>query len=260
VERDTSPVTTRPPRGERSERRTLAEEVLVVLSLSLLHSAVLAVLTLFEAPVSPGVVVAVFPSADLARQLTAIVFGLAPVALVAHLIRRGGEGLSPFGLDTVALRRDAMLGLGLAAVVSAVGLALYLGALALEFNRFVVPVPPLGHWWTVPVLVLGSAQNALLEEVIVVGYLIRRLEQLGWAAAGALVASAVLRGSYHLYQGWGGFTGNLLLGLFFGLVFLRWRRTWPLVVAHFAIDVLAGAAYIGFRGHCLFGLENLCIR
>jgi membrane protease YdiL (CAAX protease family) len=238
----------------------VAEEILVVLSLSLLHSAVLAVLTLFEAPVSPGVVVAVFPSVDLARQLTSIVFGLAPVALVAHLIRRSGEGWSPFGLDTAALRRDVMLGLGLAAVVSAVGLALYLGALALAFNRFVVPVPPLGHWWTVPVLVLGSLQNALLEEVIVVGYLIRRLEQLGWAAAGALVASAALRGSYHLYQGWGGFAGNLLLGLFFGFVFLRWRRTWPLVVAHLAIDVLAGVAYIGFRGHCLFGLENLCIR
>jgi membrane protease YdiL (CAAX protease family) len=246
--------------AEGLDRRTLAEEVVVVLSLSLLHSSVLAVLTLFEAPVSPGVVVAVFPSVDLARQITSIVFGLAPVALVAHLVRRTGEGWSPFGLDTARLRQDALLGLGLAAVVSAVGLAVYLSALALGFNRFVVPVPPLGHWWTVPVLVLGALQNALLEEVIVVGYLIRRLEQLGWAAIAALVASAVLRGSYHLYQGWGGFAGNLLLGLFFGLVFLRWRRTWPLVVAHLAIDVLAGVAYIAFRGHCLFGLDSLCIR
>jgi membrane protease YdiL (CAAX protease family) len=256
MDRGGSPLSVAQPR----DRRTLGEEVLVVLSLSLLHSAVLAVLTLFEAPVSPGVVVAVFPSVDLARQIVSIVFGLAPVALVAHLIRRSDEGWTPFGLDTAALRRDAILGVGLAAVVSAVGLTVYLSALALEFNRFVVPVPPLGHWWTVPVLVLGALQNALLEEIIVVGYLIRRLEQLGWASAGALVASAVLRGSYHLYQGWGGFTGNLLLGLFFGLVFLRWRRTWPLVVAHFAIDVIAGVAYIAFRGHCLFGLDNLCIR
>jgi membrane protease YdiL (CAAX protease family) len=247
-------------RAPATDRRTLAEEVLVVLSLSLLHSAVLAVVTLFEAPVSPRVSVAVFPQVDLARQLISIVFGLAPVALVAHLIRRSGEGWTPFGLDTAALRRDALQGLVLAAVVSAAGLAVYLGALSLEYNRFVVPVPPLGHWWTVPVLVLGALQNALLEEVIVVGYVIRRLEQLGAAAAAALVGSAVLRGSYHLYQGWGGFTGNLLLGLFFGAVFLRWRRTWPLVVAHFAIDVMAGAAYIGFRGHCLFGLDNLCIR
>ena len=50
-------------------------------------------------------------------------------------------------------------------MVSAVGLGLYLGAIALNVNRFVVPVPPLGHWWTIPVLLLGALQNGALEEV-----------------------------------------------------------------------------------------------
>lgn len=239
------------------DRRTLGEEVGVVLSLSLLQSAVFALLSLLEAPVNPGVAVAIFPSFDLARQLVSIVFGLAPVALVVHLIRRSGEGWAPFGLDGDRLESDLRWGLGLAAMVSAVGLGLYLAAIGLGINRFVIPVPPLGHWWTVTVLFLGSAQNALLEEVIVVGYLIRRLQQLGLSVAPALVASAALRGSYHLYQGWGGFAGNVLLGVFFGWVFLRWRRTWPLVVAHFLIDAAAGVAYIAFRGHCVF---SLCIR
>jgi uncharacterized protein len=239
------------------DRRTLAEEVAVVLSLSLLQSAVYALLSLLEAPVNSRVAVAIFPSFDLARQLVAIVFGLAPVALVFHLIRRSGEGLGPFGLDIDRLGSDFRRGAVLAAVVSAVGLGLYLAAIKLDINRFVIPVPPLGHWWTVTVLVLGSAQNALLEEVIVIGYLIRRLEQLGFAVVPALAASAILRGSYHLYQGWGGFTGNLLLGVFFGWIFLRWRRTWPLVFAHFLIDTAAGVGYIAFRGHCIFGL---CIR
>ena len=30
-----------------------------------------------------------------------------------------------------------------------------------------------------------------------------------------VVASALLRGSYHLYQGWGGFVGNAIMGLVF---------------------------------------------
>jgi membrane protease YdiL (CAAX protease family) len=242
---------------EPADRRTLIEEVAVVLSLSLLQSAVDALLSLLEAPVNPGVAVAVFPSFDLARQLVSILFALAPVALVFHLIRRSEEGWEPFGLGAARIAADVRWGAALAGVVSAVGLGLYVGAIALGVNRFVIPVPPLGHWWTVPILVLGAAQNALLEEVIVVGYLIRRLEQLGVAGAAALASSAVLRGSYHLYQGWGGFVGNLALGVFFGWVFLRWRRTWPLVVAHFLIDTAAGVAYIGFRGHCLF---DLCIR
>ncbi|HJP65133.1 MAG TPA: CPBP family intramembrane glutamic endopeptidase [Actinomycetota bacterium] len=254
--RDAAPPTTRAD-GLVADRRTLSEEVAVVLSLSLLHSAVDALLSLLEAPVSRNVAVAIFPSFDLARQLISIVFALAPVALVLHLIRRSGEGWGPFGLDVAAWGSDARMGVVLAAAVSAVGLGLYVGAIALNINRFVIPVPPLGHWWTVPVLLLGAAQNAALEEVIVVGYLIRRLEQLGLATVGALAVSAVLRASYHLYQGWGGFAGNLLLGVFFGAIFLRWRRTWPLVVAHFLIDSAAGVAYIAFRGHCLF---SLCIR
>ena len=234
-------------------QRTIAEEVLIVLSLSLLASAVFAVIDLLSAPVRRTVTVRVFQNVQLATQLASIVFSLAPVALVLHLVRRSRERLEAFGLGPGTLVQDvgwgALLGLG----VGGVGLSLYVAAIALNINRFVVPVPPLGHWWTVPVLVLGALQNALLEEVVVVGYLIRRLEQLGWAAPAALLTSAVLRGAYHLYQGWGGFASNLLLGLAFGFIFLKWRRTWPLMTAHFLVDTLAGIAYIALRGHCFFG-------
>jgi membrane protease YdiL (CAAX protease family) len=235
-------------------RRVLTEEVLIVLSLSLLASAVFAVINLLSAPVRRTVTVRVFAEVPLETQLASIVFSLAPVALVVHLIQRSGERLEAFGLGATRAVRDvgwgALLGLG----VAGIGLGFYVAAVALNINRFVVPVPPLGHWWTVPILVLGALQNALLEEVVVVGYLIRRLEQIGWAAPAALLSSALLRGTYHLYQGWGGFAGNLLLGLAFGFVFLRWRRTWPLVTAHLLVDTLAGLAYIALRGHCYFGV------
>lgn len=234
--------------------KVLTEEVLVVLSLSVLNLAVFAVINLLSAPVRRTVTVAVFAQVPLASQVASIVFGLAPVALVLHLLRRGGERPETFGLGVTGLVRDACWGVLLGLGVAAVGLGLYVGSIALNVNRFVVPVPPLGHWWTVPILVLGAVQNALLEEVVVVGYLIRRLEQIGWAAPVALLGSALLRATYHLYQGWGGFAGNLLLGLAFGFVFLRWRRTWPLVAAHLLVDVLAGIAYIVLRGNCYFGV------
>lgn len=226
----------------------LAEEVIVVLSLSVLASAVFALIDLLSAPLS-GVSVALYPNVGLATQLASIVFGLAPVALVFHLARRNGERLDAFGLGTRMIKPDLALGALLAALVAVVGIGIYLGSVALEVNRFVVPVPPLGHWWTVPVLLLGSVQAALLEEVIVVGYLISRLEQIGWASRSAVVASGVLRGAYHLYQGWGGFFGNLALGLAFGYFFSRWRRTWPLITAHFLLDALAGIGYMLFHRH-----------
>ncbi len=247
---DTTPA--RPP----ADRRLLVEEVVVVLSLSLLASAVFAIIDLLSAPLA-GISVALYANVNLANQLASIVFGLAPVALVVHLARRSGEGLRPFGLGTEALSVDAGWGVLLGMGVSAVGTSVYLAAVALKINRFVVPVPPLHHWWTIPVLVLGAVQAGLLEEVIVAGYLIRRLRQIGWSGVAAVAASAILRGSYHLYQGWGGFVGNLILGVAFGSIFLRWRRTWPLVVAHVTVDVLAGVGYIAFRGHCFF---HACIR
>lgn len=232
-----------------ADRRTLTEEILVVLALSLLASAVYAILSLLEAPVSGVVVASANQSTQLARQLVGIVFGLAPVFLVVHLVRRSGEGVGAIGLAWDRPRWDIERGLGLFVVVAAAGLGVYLAAVELGVNRFVIPAPPLGHWWTVPILVLNAAGAALLEEVIVLGYLVTRLRQLSWSPVAAVGASALLRGSYHLYQGWGGFAGNFAMGVLFGVLFLRWRRTWPFVIAHLLLDIGAGLGYVFFRDH-----------
>src|SRR6185436_1334593 len=97
--------------------------------------------------------------------------------------------------------------------------------------------------WTIPVLILAAAQNAVLEEVVMVGYLFTRLTQLRWRIPAIVLTSAVVRGSYHLYQGWGGFAGNVAMGVVFGLIYLRWRRVMPLVVAHAVLDV---ASFVGY--------------
>jgi membrane protease YdiL (CAAX protease family) len=227
---------------------SLFEEVLVVLSLSLLASAVYAIISLTSAPVK-GETVYVVPQVGFPTQLADFVFGLAPVWLVLFLVRRSGEGLAAIGMEWDRPRRDVGRGLALFVVVGLAGIGIYLGAVAIGVNRFVVPVPPLGHWWTWPVLFMNAGQAALVEEVIVAGYLITRLRQLGLSVGASVGASALLRGTYHLYQGWGGFAGNLAMGLFFGLVFARSRRTWPLVVAHFLLDAGAGVGYILFRTH-----------
>jgi membrane protease YdiL (CAAX protease family) len=230
-------------------RRTLAEECLVVLSLSLLASAVYAVLSLLEQPLRGVTVASANQSTQLVRQLVAIAFGLAPVWLVTYLVRRSGEGLGGIGLSWDRPREDVLRGVGLFALVGVAGIGVYLIAVELGLNRFVVPVPPLGHWWTVPVLILTAAKAALLEEVVVVAYLVTRLRQLGLTDRAAVGTSALLRGTYHLYQGWGGFLGNLAMGVLFGLVFVRTRRAWPIVIAHFLLDVAAGIGYLLFREH-----------
>jgi membrane protease YdiL (CAAX protease family) len=230
-----------------ADRRTMTEEVVVVLMLSLLASAVYAIISLLEAPLAGTVVASANQSTQLARQLAAFVFGLAPVFLVLHLVRRSGEGVAGIGLAGDRPASDLARGVALFVVVGVVGFGTYLAAVELGVNRFVIPAPPLGHWWTVPVLLLSALEAALVEEVIVLGYLMTRLRQLSWSPVAAVAGSSALRASYHLYQGWGGFLGNLAMGVLFAVLFLRWRRTWPFVVAHLLLDVAAGLGYIGFR-------------
>ena len=106
-------------------------------------------------------------------------------------------------------------------------------------------------WYRIPYLLLSAFQNGFAEEVVVVGFMLTRLAQLGWTKERALIASATLRGSYHLYQGFGGFAGNFVMGLIFGWWFQRTRRVLPLVIAHFLLDAFSfiGYVYLHDRRH-----------
>ena len=137
----------------------------------------------------------------------------------------------------------------LAAVIGLPGLGLYLAAHALGFSVTIVPSSLDEHWWRLPVLVLSAIANAVAEEILVVGYLITRLRQLGWTENRSLAASALLRGSYHLYQGLGGGLGNLVMGVIFGRYWQRTGRLWPLILAHATIDTVAYIGYTALHGH-----------
>ena len=242
--------------------RVLRNEVLLVLAVSLGASAAYSVVALIakltaqralsqqttalNTSLAPG-----RPWLDLTYQLMAIFFGIVPALLAVHLMNRdpgGARGL--LGLTWPTPRRlgmDLIYGAGLAALIGIPGLGLYLLARELNINTIVAPanLPPV--WWAVPVLILAAAQNAVLEEFVVVGYLISRLREIGFRAWHAIAASALLRGSYHLYQGFGAFVGNAVMGAIFGLFFARTRRVLPLVVAHALLDIVAYLGYAALK-------------
>jgi membrane protease YdiL (CAAX protease family) len=241
-------------------RRGLRGETLLVLGVSLGSSAVYAVLSIIEkltraVPLSQQTT-AMNQSAtpdrpwlDLAYQLANILLPLVPVLLALYLLNhvrrpstevRAGRFL---GLDRTEPGRDLLRGVGLAAVIGIPGLGLYLLARALGVNTTVSAANLEAAWWTVPVLVLAAVGNAVLEEVVMVGYLFTRWRQSGWAWPLVIALSALVRGSYHLYQGFGGFVGNIAMGLVLGLVFVRTRRVMPLVVCHTILDLVAFLGY-----------------
>ena len=98
-------------------------------------------------------------------------------------------------------------------------------------------------------LILRAIMNGLLEEIIMVGYLFTRWRQAGGGVVVVLIGSAVIRGTYHLYQGFGGFVGNLIMGLLLGWLFLRTKRVMPLVVVHSLLDIFAFVGYALLKPH-----------
>lgn len=247
---------------EVQARRALRNEILLVLGVSLGASAIYAILDIINrlsiakplAQQNATIVTSQAPNhwIDLAYQLVGIGFAVVPALLAVHLLNRTGDAASILGLRPRRPGFDALTGFGLAALIGVPGLGLYLAARAIGINATVVPTALPRVWWAVPILVLSAIQNAVLEEFVVVGYLVTRLAELGWQVPAVVITSALLRGSYHLYQGFGGFIGNVIMGVIFALFYLRFRRVAPLVIAHATIDTVSFVGYALLHGHVSF--------
>jgi membrane protease YdiL (CAAX protease family) len=238
--------------------RRLTAEIWIVLGLSLGQSAIYAIVRLLayidagslsDAIAALNMNLSDVEWLDLTLQLLSIGFALVPVALVIYLLAIDGRPLHRLGLDRARPAHDLLIGAGLALAIGVPGIGAYLAGRALGINADVVLSPEQVYWWTIPVLLLAAVENAVVEEVIAVGYLLARLRDLRWGPWAAITASAALRGSYHLYQGFGQALGNAVMGAVFAWWFQRTGRLWPLIVAHTLLDVVAfvGYLYVGDR-------------
>jgi membrane protease YdiL (CAAX protease family) len=246
------------PLTDPRTRRLVGLEVLVVLTVSLGLSALRSGLALLDAllqpvPLNQQQVALNAPAAeigliDLALQLTRVLQLVGWGALGAYLLLRAGFAMRDVGLDRLRPGRDALGSAGLAALIGIPGLGLYLFARAIGVSVTIAPTTLDDTWWRVPVLLASAAANSWAEEVVMVAYLITRLRQLGWSENRSLLVQALLRGCYHLYQGLGGFVGNIVMGLVFGRVWQRTNRLWMLVGAHALIDIVAFLGYAALSG------------
>ena len=182
--------------------------------------------------------------ADFLYQTLGILSSLVPVALVVFLLWSNRKPhLGELGLDGSRWGQDSAAGLGLAALIGIPGLGLYLLGRELDLTVTVVPSALNTYWWTIPMLIVLALRAGILEEVIAVGYLFARLRQLGVSMWPIIVVQAVLRASYHLYQGFGAFIGNVVMGLIFGWIYAKTGRLAPLIVGHSVIDIVAFVGY-----------------
>jgi len=240
-----------------ADRRAMRVEVAVMLAVTFGVSAMIAVLQLADAVLSglPGYRVRLNPNQsrydliNLGLNLVSVGQLLAWGALALYLLWRSGISPAGIGLGRLRWRPDILGGIALAAFIGVPGLLFYLAARTLGMNAEVVPSALNSSWWRIPVLILAAFANGFAEEVVVVGFLITRLRQSGLTQSSAVWTSGVLRGVYHLYQGFGAGLGNVVMGLVFGYAWCRTGRLWPLVLAHGIIDSVAFVGYALLSGH-----------
>jgi membrane protease YdiL (CAAX protease family) len=182
------------------------------------------------------------PTFDRHQPVVNIILGLlsylptvAVVPLTLILLARTGQRPADLGLTT-ASGADIGAGLGLAAAALGCEFVLALLFSPIEHSTLANTTGPL-H---VPAyyLLFGLSQSALTsvaEETAVNGYLITRLDQLGWSPTAAFWLSLALRTSYHIYYGIG-----ILFTLPFGYLatrsFQKHRKLSRPILAHFLYD------------------------
>ncbi|MGL4305807.1 MAG: CPBP family intramembrane glutamic endopeptidase [Mycobacteriaceae bacterium] len=245
---------------DRTERRLITIEIVVVLLVTFGWQGLRALLSFIESALA-GLAdqqIALNPTRshhdliDFSWNLISILKLASWIFLGLYLLWRSGFGFKEIGLSKIKWRSDALPGIGLAILIGLPGLGFYILSRTLGLNTEVIPSSLNETWWQIPVLTLTAIGNSGAEEVIVVAFLLTRLRQLGTSANSALIYSALLRASYHLYQGIGAAIGNLIMGLIFGRYWQCSNRLWPLLIAHSIIDIVAFVGYALMKNHLTF--------
>jgi membrane protease YdiL (CAAX protease family) len=230
---------------EPNTRRSLVTETRVVM-IAFLVPSVLAAVALLAKQVNGVGPVTRFPSLahnQLANMIIGILVYLAVAAVVPlalYLLSRTGQRPRDLGINLPSFRKDVWPAAGLiaASLGSNFALAIVLAPLLLKnshllSNNAVGQVP---HYYVIYGIAV-SATTAVAEEVLINGYLLVRLEQLGWPKGKALALSLALRTSYHVYYGIG-FVLTVPFGYFVTRSFQKNRRLMRPIVTHFLYDAI----------------------
>ena len=114
----------------------------------------------------------------------------------------------------------------------------------IEWPAFTASVSSL-YWYSW--FALAIIANSVAEELVMRAYLIDRLEKLFGKAWIAVLVSALLFGSYHIYQGLTGLVTATMFGVFFGLHYARYRKLLPLVIGHTLYNLVFYTIYFLYR-------------
>ena len=165
---------------------------------------------------------------------------MAVVPLALFLLARTGQTRTVLGLGVPSWQEDIFPALGIGAAAFGVEILLFIPfAGLLSGHPGLINSVADGNFPKYYLIegIFMSAVTALTEEVLVNGYFLTRLQQLGWSPRSALIVSLVFRTSYHVYYGIG-FLFTIPFGYFVTRSFQKHQRLNRPIWAHFLYDAM----------------------
>jgi membrane protease YdiL (CAAX protease family) len=165
---------------------------------------------------------------------------MAVVPIALFLLARTGQTRSVLGIGAPSWKEDIFPALGIGAAAFGVEIVLFIPFAGLLSNHPGLLNSVADGNFPKYYLIEGifmSAVTAVTEEVLVNGYFLTRLQQLGWSPRSALIVSLVFRTSYHVYYGIG-FLFTIPFGYFVTRSFQKHQRLNRPIWAHFLYDAI----------------------
>lgn len=197
------------------------------------------------------------------RELTSsmgfggIVAALQILIPTAYLAWRSGDSWGVFGVVAIRPRVDAALSVAVAAahfvLMVLAGWSIAIAAMFVPLLDDLIDGTGQAHAsagassspMSIVTFALWMLINGASEEFVMKGYLLPKLKQWGGSTAFALVVSALLFGSYHLYQGPVAAIIVAMVSVPLGWLYLKIGRIWPFMFGHALYDVVAVAMHGG---------------
>ncbi|MGA3352229.1 MAG: CPBP family glutamic-type intramembrane protease [Acidimicrobiales bacterium] len=248
---------------EPSKRPRLTAEVLIVLGIFPFPYVVNALAALVQEAVHAGST-GRFPLPITSHLGLSFLFDLllaleplAAAALALYLLSNSEEGGSAvIGLDRSDPRQDLALLLPvflLCFLVPEDGISLLLQVV--HVHAIVPASQSLPDYFSI-VGMVNALTAGVVEEIVVLGFLVRRLEQHGLRPAVVVALAVLVRVSYHVYYGWG-VLPIAAWALASVLMYRRYRRLAPFIVVHVLWDT--ALILVPFFGGGPLGVEVLLL-
>ena len=94
-------------------------------------------------------------------------------------------------------------------------------------------------------LTIGLALVAVSEEFVFRGVARRALEQRGVGRIGVITLSALFFSAFHWWHGVPNILSTAILGAIFMAVYIRTNSLWPVILAHYGINLIVFSAHYG---------------